>query len=123
MIVSPRIRVNKVNETQSVNTNLGDLTPNGFSSGAVVDNAADSFLVGYFVDGWLSGSDQSDADVDALSARTKVLEALVFGVRRASSDDAADDTDHSWIPLVDGSEPPVFITDGAGSLMLVAYTP
>lgn len=25
-----------------------------------------------------------------------------------------------WIPLVDGSEPPVFITDGAGTLMLVA---
>lgn len=27
----------------------------------------------------------------------------------------------SWIPLVDGSEPPVFITDGAGHLILVAY--
>lgn len=27
----------------------------------------------------------------------------------------------SWIPLVDGSEPPVFVTDGAGHLMLVAY--
>lgn len=27
----------------------------------------------------------------------------------------------SWIPLVDGSEPPVFITDGAGHLVLVAY--
>lgn len=27
----------------------------------------------------------------------------------------------SWIPLVDGSEPPVFITDGAGVLILVAY--
>jgi hypothetical protein len=26
----------------------------------------------------------------------------------------------SWIPLVDGSEPPNFITDGAGSLILVA---
>lgn len=26
----------------------------------------------------------------------------------------------SWIPLVDGSEPPVFITDGAGTLILVA---
>ncbi len=25
-----------------------------------------------------------------------------------------------WIPLVDGSEPPVFITDGAGVLILVA---
>lgn len=25
----------------------------------------------------------------------------------------------SWIPLVDGSEPPAFITDGAGSLVLV----
>lgn len=29
----------------------------------------------------------------------------------------------SWIPLVDGSEPPNFITDGAGNLILVAYTP
>jgi len=27
----------------------------------------------------------------------------------------------SFIPLVDGSEPPVFITDGAGVLILVAY--
>jgi hypothetical protein len=27
----------------------------------------------------------------------------------------------SWIPLVDGSEPPNFITDGAGVLTLVAY--
>ena len=27
----------------------------------------------------------------------------------------------SWIPLVDGSEPPAFITDGAGVLILVAY--
>lgn len=26
----------------------------------------------------------------------------------------------SWIPLVDGSEPPNFITDGAGALILVA---
>lgn len=26
-----------------------------------------------------------------------------------------------WIPLVDGSEPPNFITDGAGNLILVAY--
>ncbi len=27
----------------------------------------------------------------------------------------------SWIPLVDGSEPPNFITDGAGALIVVAY--
>lgn len=27
----------------------------------------------------------------------------------------------SWIPLVDGSEPPVFVTDGSGHLILVAY--
>ncbi len=27
----------------------------------------------------------------------------------------------SWIPLVDGAEPPAFITDGAGVLILVAY--
>lgn len=27
----------------------------------------------------------------------------------------------SWIPLVNGAEPPVFITDGAGVLILVAY--
>lgn len=27
----------------------------------------------------------------------------------------------SWIPLVDGSEPPNFITDGAGVLILVTY--
>lgn len=28
--------------------------------------------------------------------------------------------DGNWIPLVDGSEPPNFITDGAGVLILVA---
>lgn len=27
------------------------------------------------------------------------------------------------IPLVDGSEPPVFITDGAGTLIVVAWSP
>lgn len=27
----------------------------------------------------------------------------------------------SWIPAVDGAEPPAFITDGAGVLILVAY--
>lgn len=27
----------------------------------------------------------------------------------------------TWIPLVDGAEPPGFITDGAGHLILVAY--
>lgn len=29
----------------------------------------------------------------------------------------------SWIPLVDGSEPPNFITDGLGNLILVAGPP
>lgn len=29
----------------------------------------------------------------------------------------------SWIPLVDGAEPPVFITDGAGVLILTAGPP
>jgi hypothetical protein len=29
----------------------------------------------------------------------------------------------SWLPLVDGAEPPVFITDGAGVLIAVAFTP
>ena len=29
----------------------------------------------------------------------------------------------SWFPLVDGAEPPVFITDGAGVLIAVAYSP
>jgi len=32
-------------------------------------------------------------------------------------------TDNSWVPLVDGSEPPNFITDGAGGLIFVAYEP
>jgi len=27
----------------------------------------------------------------------------------------------SWIPLVDGSEPPVLVSDGAGVLILVPY--
>lgn len=30
---------------------------------------------------------------------------------------------NTWIPLVDGHEPPAFITDGAGSLITVAYAP
>jgi hypothetical protein len=29
----------------------------------------------------------------------------------------------TFIPLVDGSEPPVFITDGAGTLIVVAWSP
>jgi hypothetical protein len=29
-------------------------------------------------------------------------------------------TEHSWIPLVTGAEPPVFVTDGSGVLILVA---
>jgi hypothetical protein len=29
----------------------------------------------------------------------------------------------SWVPTVDGSEPPVFITDGAGVLIFTSYTP
>lgn len=29
--------------------------------------------------------------------------------------------DNSWIPLVDGSDPPKFITDGDGTLIVVAY--
>jgi hypothetical protein len=33
---------------------------------------------------------------------------------------AANGGSGSWIPLVDGSEPPNFITDGAGNLILVA---
>lgn len=28
--------------------------------------------------------------------------------------------DGNWIPLVDGAEPPTFITDGSGNLILVA---
>jgi hypothetical protein len=27
----------------------------------------------------------------------------------------------SWLPLVDGSDPPNFVTDGAGTLIAVAY--
>lgn len=29
----------------------------------------------------------------------------------------------NWVPLVDGSEPPNFITDGAGNLIFVWYSP
>ena len=29
----------------------------------------------------------------------------------------------SWVPLVDGSEPPVLISDGGGVLVLAAYGP
>ena len=29
----------------------------------------------------------------------------------------------SYIPTVDGAEPPAFITDGAGTLILIAYAP
>lgn len=32
-------------------------------------------------------------------------------------------SDGTWIPMVDGAEPPGFITDGAGQLIVVAYTP
>ena len=29
----------------------------------------------------------------------------------------------SYIPTVDGAEPPAFITDGAGTLILIAFAP
>lgn len=35
----------------------------------------------------------------------------------------ASSTNTSWLPLVSGSEPPAFITDGAGRLVTIAYTP
>ena len=38
----------------------------------------------------------------------------------ASASPAETTATGSWIPLVDGAEPPNFITDGAGHLILVA---
>ena len=62
--------------------------------------------------------------ISALTNRVKTLEVLVFGARRAeSASSSSSSSDTSWVPLVDGSEPPNFITDGAGNLIFVAYTP
>lgn len=33
------------------------------------------------------------------------------------------DTLASWVPLTDGAEPPLLISDGAGNLVFVAWTP
>ena len=45
------------------------------------------------------------------------------GVSGDPSIDASGGGGGSYIPLVDGSEPPNFITDGAGVLITVAYSP
>lgn len=30
---------------------------------------------------------------------------------------------NGWVPLVTGAEPPEFVTDGAGNLIMVPFTP
>lgn len=52
------------------------------------------------------------------------LTALLFdSPPPASESSSPSSSDTSWVPTVDGSEPPVFITDGAGNLIFTAYTP
>lgn len=88
--------------------------------------------------GTLSGTNTGDQNLFltvAVSGQSDIVadsttDTLTFaaGLNVTLTTDATTDTltiassgGGSWIPLVDGSEPPNFITDGAGVLMLVAY--
>lgn len=54
----------------------------------------------------------------------KIIEAQSMGRRWGTGTGSGTViSDTSWVPLVDGSEPPAFITDGAGNLIFTAYTP
>lgn len=56
----------------------------------------------------------------ALAWRIEDVLLLVPPAQATTSVESSSSTG-SWIPLVDGAEPPGFITDGAGRLILVAY--
>lgn len=51
------------------------------------------------------------------------LMALLFSTHSAPASGDASDCCASWVPLVDGAEPPGFITDGAGNLVFIAFGP
>lgn len=62
--------------------------------------------------------------VEQLASQAQDLLLLAsFGTPGESTSSSSSSSSASWIPLVDGSEPPNFITDGAGVLILVAHTP
>lgn len=90
-----------------------DFTTPGVASAAVVPEPplADQFLVA-------AASALPGARLVQDSA-TVVWDFSIAGVATAETAGAGSGT--SWIPMVDGSEPPNFITDGAGHLILVAY--
>lgn len=65
-------------------------------------------------------------DARGLVVRQKqtVFENEVFGRRVLQGGTAASPAaTGNWVPSVDGSEPPNFITDGAGNLIFVWYQP
>jgi hypothetical protein len=75
-----------------------------------------------------SSGDPSDAALADWTTATPVSGDFVLGflstgeLRKYDVADMLGGGD-SYIPLVDGSEPPVFITDGAGVLIVVPYSP
>lgn len=74
-----------------------------------------------------SSGDPSDAAVADFTTATPVSGDFAVGfkstgeIRKFDIGNIA--ASGSWLPLVDGSEPPNFITDGAGKLITVFYTP
>lgn len=58
-----------------------------------------------------------------LSAERVATDTASIAWDFATAGQAKADVASYWIPLVDGSEPPNFITDGAGHLVLVPYNP
>jgi hypothetical protein len=67
------------------------------------------------------------SDISDLSVRMDRVEQIAIlayaSAPSAGSGSGGSSSTGSWIPLTDGSEPPNFITDGAGSLILVWYDP
>jgi hypothetical protein len=69
-------------------------------------------------------ADQPAASAVAEGTLYYVTDELVIERSNASTWDSwtiAGSGGGSWIPLVDGAEPPSLISDGAGHLILVAY--
>lgn len=63
-----------------------------------------------------------DAVAAALVAGSNITITVNDGANTITID-ASGGVDSLYIPLVDGSEPPVFITDGMGNLMMVPWSP
>lgn len=66
---------------------------------------------------------QIDSAIAGIGIPNPLLALLAMDASGSGTATPVDVDDTSWVPLVDGSEPPNFITDGAGKLIFVSYTP